>query len=147
MIQKTIQASTLLGIVTQLYSSRMTQLLGAHDLNTTQFALLNHLLRHKGKNESVSDLAEALEVNQPAVTKIVQKLTRLELLTVTKDEQDSRKKWVSITPAGEQKLQAAMMALGPDVVEWFEDWSAEEMDRFIKDLGRLAEWLDENRLK
>ncbi|MEM8861102.1 MAG: MarR family transcriptional regulator [Chloroflexota bacterium] len=146
MIEKYIKASTLLGIVTQLFSTRMNQQLGAHDLNTTQFALLNHLMRNKLRNEGISDLASALEVNQPAVTKIVQKLTKLELLQVTKDPNDSRKKYVSITPAGEQKVQTAMMALGPDVVSWFEGWQPEELDRFIGDLGKLAGWLDSNRL-
>ena len=145
MIEKYVKVSTLLGITTQLYSTRMNQILGEQGLSLSQFSLLNHLLRNQGKQEGVSDLAQALEVNQPAVTKIVQKLAKLELVAVQKDAADSRKKWVSITSQGQMKVQASMQSLGPDVAGWFEEWSADEMDQFIGHLAKLSGWLDENR--
>ncbi len=147
MIEKYVKASTLLGITTQLYSTRMNQILGEQDLNVSQFFLLNHLLRNQGKQEGISDLTQALEMNQPAVTKIVQKLAKLDLVEVKKDEIDSRKKWVSITVEGQKKIQTSMQSLGPDVANWFEGWSADDLDQLIGHLAKLASWLDENRLR
>lgn len=147
MIEKYVKASTLLGITTQLYSTRMNQILGEQDLNVSQFFLLNHLLRNQGKREGISDLTQALEMNQPAVTKIVQKLAKLDLVEVKKDEIDSRKKWVSITVEGQKKIKTSMQSLGPDVANWFEGWSADDLDQLIGHLAKLASWLDENRLR
>lgn len=146
-IGKVIKVSTLLGIVTQLYESRMGQHLGKQNINYSQFALLNHLARHQHLSETISDLVKVMEMNQPGVTKAVQKLTRIGLVETYKDESDGRKKYVRITPAGQEQIGRAMAAIGPDVVRWFEDWSAEEMDQFISHLERLSWWLDENRLE
>ncbi len=141
-----IKFSTLMGITSQLFETRMSKLISRHDLTSSQFALLNHLARHQGENESVSDLTDALELNQPAITKIVQKLTKKGLVETRKDEQDSRKKWVTITPTGLQAIGTVMRDLGPDVSSWFEEWTAEDLDRFNADLDRLSNWLDQNRL-
>ena len=146
-IGKIIKASTLLGIVTQLFESRMGQHLGKHDLTYSQFALLNHLARHQHLNEAISDLVKVMEMNQPGVTKAVQKLTRMGLVETHKDENDGRKKYVRITPAGQEQIGRAMADIGPDVVRWFQDWSPEEMDRFIDHLERISWWLDGNRLE
>lgn len=141
-----IKFSTLMGITAQLFETRMSKLIGRHDLTSSQFALLNHLARHQGENESVSDLTQALELNQPAITKIVQKLTKKGMVETRKDAQDSRKKWVTITPSGLQAIGTVMQDMGPDIFSWFEEWSAEDLDRFNADLKRLSTWLDQNRL-
>ena len=52
----------------------MNSLLQPQGLNLSQFALLNHLLRSQKTIHSINDLTEAMEINQPGVTKIVQRL-------------------------------------------------------------------------
>ncbi len=141
-----VKFATQMSITTQLFESRMNKLFSRSGLTDSQFALLNHLARHQDKNESVSDLTNALELNQPAITKIVQKLSKSGLVETRKDEQDSRKKYVSITPAGYQAIGSVMKDLGPDIIQWFEAWSADELEQFSSDLKKLATWLDENRL-
>lgn len=140
------QLATALGIVNQLYTTRMNQLLGQHDLTIAQFGLLNHLLRSGSEAHTVSELTAALEINQPGVTKIIKKLSQLDLVSVQTSAADSRKKQIAITGAGAQAIQKVMMGLGPDVFQWFADWEEDEMGQFTQSLQRLGGWLDENRL-
>lgn len=141
-----IQLATALGITSQLYTTRMSQLLSNHDLTIPQFNLLNHLLRAGAKEHTISDLTAALEINQPGVTKIIKKLELLEVVSVKASSQDSRKKLVSITQTGAQVVQTVMMGIGPDVMTWFAEWDEREMAQFTRSLQKLGQWLDENRL-
>ena len=140
------QIGTWLGIVNQLHASRMTQLLGKHNFTIVQFSLLNHLARQQETPQTISDLTDALEVNQPGVTKIVQKLARLDLITVDKDPNDSRKRLISISRRGGEALQAVMLELAPDYVACFAEWDFEELEAFLAQLKKLGTWLDNNRL-
>ena len=124
----------------------MSTLLGAYDMTPTQFALLNHLGRQQGQRQTISALANVLEVNQPGVTKIVKKMTSLGLVQVEKDEADSRRKYVSIAPAGGEMIGRVYQAFAPEYVAMFESWETEEMATFVAQLARLGGWLDENRL-
>lgn len=141
-----MQLGTALGITSQLYTTRMHQLLAQHDLTISQFSLLNHLLRLSHEEHTISELTAALEINQPGVTKIVKKLENLGQLQVKSSKDDSRKKLISVTDAGAQAVQTIFMAIGPDIVTWFTDWEADEMEQFTKHLQKLGKWLDENRL-
>ena len=140
------QVATWLGIVSQLYDTRMTKLLSEYDLTLTQFALLNHLGRNQTSKHTISMLADALEVNQPGVTKIVKKMTGLGWVQVEKDEADSRKKYVSITKVGGEMIMTIQMALAPDVVPWFDEWNVDEMKDFLAHLQKLGGWLEQNKL-
>ena len=140
------QLATWLAIVSQLYTTRMTHHLNQHGFTITQFSVLNHLARHQHVQHTISDLTQAVEVNQPGATKIVKKLTGMGLLQSQKDTKDSRKKYVSITQAGLAMIQTVQQQLAPDVQAWFADWSSEEMDTFERQLQKLGIWLDSNRI-
>lgn len=143
---KIIQLSTALGILNQLYTTRMNQLLGQHDLTIAQFGLLNHLLRLHDKEHTVSELTAALEINQPGVTKIVKKLKKLGQVEVKPSKADSRKKLIRLTDAGAREVQTILMSVGPDIMAWFAEWEPAEMEQFTEHLQKLGRWLDENRL-
>lgn len=140
-------AATFLGISNQLYTTRMNTLLKPQDLNLSQFSLLNHLNRSSKTIHSINDLTEAMEINQPGVTKIVQKLHSAGLIDVSKNKTDSRKREVSITSKGQEKVMKVNMALLPDVQSWFQDWEEIELQQFISYTQRLATWFDQNRLE
>lgn len=145
MITKISQATRQLGITSQLYTNRMNQLLGEHALNNAQFGMLNHLARER-KPHTLTDLTAVMELNQPAVSKIVSKFLKAGWASVTKDQQDSRKKWVTITPKGERLVGEIMQSIGPDVSGWFDSWSQDDIDQLSRLLGKLNHWLDQNRL-
>jgi len=134
-----------LGILTQLYENRMTQLLAPHDLTTTQFGMLSHLLR-KGEPQSVSDIANAMEINQPGVTKVVRRLESTGLLKVAQSTEDKRLRIVSISAKGTKLVEATGKALATDIDQWFASWEAKEIGQLTGLTWRLVGWLDENRI-
>jgi len=135
-----------LAILTQLYNTRMDLLLKQHQTSLSQFGVLNHLANSPKEKHSISELTEAMEINQPGVTKIVRKLSDEGLVEVVTDENDSRKRLVSIKSDGYKKIQAVSLALFPDVSQWFKDWDDKELETFTNHLNKLAQWLDKNRL-
>ena len=135
-----------LAIVAQLYTTRMDLLLKEHKTSLSQFGLLNHLANSPKEQSSISELTEAMEINQPGVTKIVKKLSEEKLVSIAHDANDSRKRLVSITPSGYDKIKSISMALFPDVSQWFADWEDDEIDAFTNHLSKLAKWFDSNRL-
>jgi len=141
---ESFQLATLLGIVSQLYSTRMNTLLRPHGFTLAQFALLNHLANVK--SQSITELTQAMEINQPGVTKIIQKFEREAWVTVSPDPKDSRKKQISISEAGQQHILTVGAALFPDVKNWFADWDSSQKAQFRQQLASFAGWLDENRL-
>jgi DNA-binding MarR family transcriptional regulator len=130
-----------------LYSTRMTVLLHPKGFTLSQFALLNHLVRSNKKTHSINELTEAMEINQPGVTKIVQKLHEADLVKVSISKDDSRKREVSLTERGREKVVEVGLEILPDVEGWFQDWKKQEVEQFMGYLGRLAYWLDKNRLQ
>ena len=111
-----MQLSSELGRMTQSYNTRLAQLLRAHDVTYPQYAVLDHIRRNGSKAETISQISDAVEVLQPAVTKIVRKFSDRGLLQVSGTEKDRRQKRVSMTAEGAAfigKLQAALM---PDVL-------------------------------
>lgn len=135
-----------LGIVNQLFTTRVELLLKQHGTSLSQFSILQHLANSTKKQHSISEITEVMEMNQPGVTKIVRKLSEDKLLNVVTDKNDSRKRLVNITENGYKKIQSVSMALYPDVKQWFEDWDDNEIDTFTHLLNKLATWLDKNRL-
>ena len=134
-----------LGILSQLYTTRMNKLLSEHGFTLSQFSVLSHCSRHSSESWTISSLAKIMEINQPGITKIVQKLLGKELLSVTKDEKDSRRKYLQITPAGLKELQSVYQKTEPDVSSWFAQWNSGTMEEFNGNLQRLSAWLGENR--
>lgn len=135
-----------LAIVSQLYTTRMDLLLKQHKTSLSQFGLLNHLANSPKEQHTISELTESMEINQPGVTKIVRKLSEEELVAITNDAKDSRKRLVSITESGYGKIKSISMALFPDVSQWFADWEDDEIDTFTSHLSKLAKWFDSNRI-
>jgi len=86
-----------------------------------------------------------MELNQPGITKIVQKLLSRGLLSAEKDESDSRRKYLQVTPEGLAELQSIYKSLAPDVTAWFTEWDSKMMENFNQHLARLSTWLDKNR--
>jgi len=134
-----------LGVLTQLHQSRMQQLLAPHGLTTTQLGVLTHLVRHDD-SQSISDLAHAVEINQPGVTKVCRRLAELGTVTITADPGDKRVRRVAITEAGRQLLQRTNETLGQDFADWLGDWDKADLATLTTQIWRLASWLDDNRL-
>jgi DNA-binding MarR family transcriptional regulator len=69
-ISMAMQLSSELGRMTQSYNTRLAQFLRSHDVTYPQYAVLDHIMRNGTKAETISQISDAVEVLQPAVTKI-----------------------------------------------------------------------------
>ena len=135
----------LMAIASQLFTTRVATIVGQAQLTYTQFSLLNHLA---GQAEAtISEIAAAMEINQPGVSKVVQKLVEVDLIEVNQDPDDSRRRRVSITSAGRARLAESQRLLEEDGAGWFADWEAAERVEFRDHLATLVGWLDANRLE
>ena len=131
-----------LGIVTSLYRGLIERLLAPHDVTWAQFALLLHLAR-QGRPSRISDIAHAIEVTQPAVTKVVQKFHRQNLVEIARDDHDARNRPVRITALGLDRLTAIQGSFGPMFNDLLAGWSEQELERLIIDLTRITQRLTE----
>ena len=116
----------LLGIVNQLYRTRMSVIAGRGDLTPTKLALLSHLSRHDGP-VSIGELAEALEINQPGVTKVVRRLAEDGLVTVEASAEDRRRRLVAVTATGLDRMGTTLALVSTDMATWFEGWSDDDL--------------------
>jgi DNA-binding MarR family transcriptional regulator len=130
-----------LGIVAQLYTGLVTRLLEPHDLTWPQFALLLHLAR-RGSPGRISDMAAAVDLTQPAVTKIVQKFATMGLVEVARDTSDQRNRPVRITALGQERLGAVQRSFGPAFDALLEGWDEAALERLVADLARLSNRLE-----
>lgn len=133
-----------LGIVSQLYTGLLTRLLDPHGVTYPQFALLVHLSRRSGPAR-VSDMATAVELTQPAVTKMVQKFADAGWVTVQRDSADQRNRPVTMTAEGRTRVQAIQRDFGPTFDAMLQGWTTDEIARLTADLGRLTQFLDQAR--
>ena len=90
--------STRLALVSKLHRARAAQLLSAIGLHPGQEVILKTLADEDGR--SMSDLALALAVRPPTVTKMVTRMAAQGLVERREAAQDARQALVHLTPAG-----------------------------------------------
>jgi DNA-binding MarR family transcriptional regulator len=95
-------------------------------------------LRAHGESARVSDLAELLDIDTPAVTRKIQQLERLGYLTSTPDPEDKRAKRISLTKSGEKTIDRIRLAANHRFARLFEGWSEEEISSFTLSLDKFA---------
>jgi DNA-binding MarR family transcriptional regulator len=96
-------------------------------------------LRSLGESTRVSDLAELLDVDTPAVTRKIQQLERLGLVLATPDADDKRAKRITLTKAGEKTIDRIMLAVNHRFARLFEGWSDKELASFTLSLDKFAQ--------
>ena len=145
-IEKYAKIGTALSLNTQLFSTRMRTLLDRFDLTDSQFSVLNHLARRMPEGQSVTAIAAAVEVKQPAVSKMVAKFEGMGWARFETLKDDARAKQVFLTHSGQAHLMEIQRALLPDFVAMLDGWSDEDIEALTAQLFRLIGWLDNNRL-
>lgn len=140
------ECATWLSIVSQLYGTRMARLLEPHGMTPAQFNILHHLARaDREQGTRISDIAAAVEVNQPAVTKAIAKFEAMALVTLRDDADDKRAKRVTATQGTDALLSKIHSSLTPELAQMFEIFGAEELAQFSRTLQRLGQHLDQMR--
>lgn len=139
--------ATWLTIVGQLFSTRMSALLKPHGLTLGQFSILQHLMRvSRDDGCRVSDIAAAVEVGQPAVTKAVHKFQTMGLVDLVPGRSDRRAIHVRLTAKTGKMMTDIQQDIGPDLFRVFDELGAEDAAQLAALLKKLGRWLDANRL-
>lgn len=145
-IEKYAKLGAALSISTQLFSTRMGVFLDRFGLTEAQFSVLNHLARRMPEGQSVTAIAAAVEVKQPAVSKMALKFEGMGWARFEATQGDARSKHVFLTSAGKEHLQQVQRALLPDYLNMLDGWSDEDIEALTAQLFRLVGWLDKNRI-
>ena len=133
---------TWIGIIEQLTRSAADRSLKAVDLTYSEFSLLIHFSHGHPPEKTVTGIASDMQMLQPAVTKIVQKLAAKGLLKASASTTDGRSKVLTLTAKGGQALQRAVGVITPVMGPAFEGWSDADYARLFGDLDRLKVKLD-----
>jgi DNA-binding MarR family transcriptional regulator len=112
-------------------------------LTTAQFAVLNHLLRLEAQ-QTIGELARALQVSQPTMSSTVKRLEEKGLVILVPDPDDRRIRRVSVSPAGTKARNKAVKALDATKSE-LAILSQKEWTQLLPLLSRLRVALDSAR--
>lgn len=138
-----IAVTAALGIVTAQFQALLERRLTAFDLTPPQLNVLSHIARHGPCR--VTDIARAVEVGQPAVTKMVTKFERLGWLEQRPDDTDRRVRAVALTPGGFAHLGRIQGGLMPELPAQLAAFSPDDLDQLTLLLRRMMGALDAMR--
>jgi len=130
-----------IGLIDQLATTMIDRLLPT-GLTSAQFSVLNHLATH-GREETPASLVDIFMVTKGAMTNILQRLESRDLIAVTIDPADARRKKVVITPAGMSAWEASVKGLRPMMDSLREAFTATEFQDALPFLNALRGWLAE----
>ncbi|GAA2703293.1 MULTISPECIES: MarR family winged helix-turn-helix transcriptional regulator [Actinoplanes] len=133
-----------LAVVHQLSTTRLNRALRPHGVTLTHVAVLSHLAGAP-QGCSVGEIAAAMEVNQPAVSKTLRTLTELGAVTAEVAGDDSRRREVRLTARGGELLTTAMLAMHPEATIAFAGLSDERLGLLVDLLTEVRAGLDAAR--
>jgi len=116
------------------YVNRRTrELLG---VSSAQLGTLYHLAKHP--QCTASDIADVLELNKSAVSSMLSRLERAELVKRTPNPDDARGSRLSLTPRGEavrERSIAVTRKLSAEITEGFSEQEVDAVARFLASIS------------
>lgn len=132
-----------IGIISQLSTALFERSL-PDGLNNSQFSVLNWFSRVD--NEATPGrLATAFQVTAGAMTNTLKKLEAKGLVKIEPDANSGRKKKVSITTKGMETRELAIISAAPMLKEFAGVFPQAKIEKQIKELQKMREYLDERR--
>ena len=138
-----IRLFTEIGIIDQLARNQFERSL-PDGLKTSQFTVLNHLVR-LGGDWNPARLAAAFQVTKAAMTNTIQRLEKRNLVVVAPDPTDGRGKLVRITAAGEKMRERCLQSIAPIMFGLQNELSDKDIAVVLPVLEKVRNYLDSNR--
>jgi DNA-binding MarR family transcriptional regulator len=132
-----------IGILAQLSAAMFEARMPPGHL-TSQFALLNHLIRVRDGRTPL-ELARAFQVPKTTMTHTIAQLEKRGHIAVRPNPEDGRSKQVWLTEAGRAFREQALAAMAPDIVELTAAFPPEKAAALLPGLTELRKLLDERR--
>ncbi len=128
-----------IGIIDQLARARLTKAL-PEGMELSHFAVLNHFA-HLGGEKTPAQLARMLHVTKAAMTNTMTRLSDAGYIHIRPDWDDARKKWLSISPAGQAARDQAVQGIEPIFADIVEAVGAERIRQVLPIFRELREAL------
>lgn len=127
-------------MVETLARSRLARVL-PKGMELSHFMVLNHFARLGGE-KTPAQLARVFHVTKGAMSNTVKRLDAAGYIHVRPDWEDGRRKWVSLSPAGQAARDRAIAAIAPVFDDVVAGVGLERMRTALPVLRRLRELLD-----
>jgi DNA-binding MarR family transcriptional regulator len=127
------------GVIERLATQRLERAL-PDGLSAAGLALLSRLALADAP-PTPQILATDLRLSKPAMTHTLQRLEAQDLIAVSPDAADGRRKRVALTAAGAAALRGASAAVRPKLEAVREAFGAAEFDAVLPFLQRIGAWL------
>jgi DNA-binding MarR family transcriptional regulator len=115
------------------------ELIEAHGLNLAEYSVLMNLSEHPDRAMRMSELADAVALSVSGLTRVVERLSRQDLVTRVRSETDARGQVAHLTDAGFARLEAAyprhLEGVRRHVMDHLEDL---DLAKFAEAVGNMA---------
>ncbi len=128
-----------IGIIDQLARTKLSRAL-PEGMELSHFAVLNHFA-HLGGEKTPAQLARMLHVTKAAMTNTMTRLSDAGYIHIRPDWDDARKKWLSISPAGQAARDQAVQGIEPIFTDIVEAVGAERIRQLLPIFRELREAL------
>ncbi|HVM73407.1 MAG TPA: MarR family transcriptional regulator [Candidatus Paceibacterota bacterium] len=110
---------------------RLAAALRPFQLQSVEWIILG-LLNHRKKPMAITEIAHEVGVQQSFMTVIVTKLAKRNLITVTEDKVDHRKKYIILTKEGAKIVHLMQRQFMEFFIPLARGLSAKDMDTYLK---------------
>ncbi|MCF6272627.1 MAG: MarR family transcriptional regulator [Rhodobacteraceae bacterium] len=100
-----------IAVIDQMARTRLSRAL-PEGMELSHFVVLNHF-SHMGGEKTPAQLARMLHVTKGAMTNTVRRLLDAGFIHIRPDWDDARKKWISLSPAGQAARDRAVLSIEP----------------------------------
>ncbi len=121
-----------IGAMLQRNSNR---LLLPFDLNQQQFSIFLEIA--KSEKVKQKEMVNRLLLKRSHVSKVVNKLQKMDLITVTLSDEDKRSSWLSPTQKGKQVLNKCMKIFEKWNKEWIDVLDEKQLNSMLENLTQL----------
>jgi len=105
------------------------------DLNQQQFSILFEIV--KAGNVKQIDMVNRLSLEKAHVSKVVKKIHKMELITITESDEDKRSCWLAPTQKGKETTNDIMQLFEKWNKEWTKDIDEKKIESIIEHLSIL----------
>jgi len=138
-----IQVFTEIAIIEHLMRSAVAKSLPS-GMTYSQWEVLVHFSR-TGDGQTPAQLARALQVTKGAITNTLQRMQALDLVEISADAHDGRKKRIKVTRKGAGCYTEMLRMVRPHLDQLRGGFTDAEFETALPFLRALRVWLDENR--
>lgn len=121
-----------IGAMLQREGNRILQ---PFDLNQQQFSLFFEIAQSDKVKQK--DVVNRLLLEKAHVSKVVKKLQKMKLITITVSDEDRRSAWLAVTPKGRKTLNECMTIFKKWNNEWLEPISDKELNLILNSLTKI----------